>query len=280
MNETIEKKVKFNLASIAIWGSIAAFFFIVILLAISGTNLGAEFVKMVYGFKHAVGPEWSLIMIFLAVFLISIFGNMTIIFPVPYTIALGIISVFPEFNFSTAPQNIILLSIFAGLGAGVGEITAYLMGRGGAKTLEETSYGKSLENMKSKVEGGWAIPLMLFFAATPIPDDPLLIVLGIVGYSLTRMTVVYIFGKIIFCLYISVLVRVLIANPGIAGAFSLFGLDIQAIKIYDWFGIWVSSADPLVSAITWIAVLLVILMLIFVDFKAIFRKFFKRKKKE
>jgi len=270
--ENTERERKINLISIGIWACIASFFVIIIILALSGTNLGAEFVKLVYGFKNAVGPEWSLLMIFLAVFLISIFGNLTVIFPVPYTIALGIIAIFPEFNIVVYPLNVILLSIFAGLGAGIGEIAAYLLGRGGAKTLEETSYGQSLGNLKAKIEKGWAIPLMFLFAATPIPDDPLLIVLGIVGYSLTRMTIVYIIGKIFFCFYITVLVRVLIAVPGIASVFALFGLDIQAIQIYDWFGIWVSSVDPLTSAITWIAVLGFILALIFVDWKALFRK--------
>ncbi|MHA1379447.1 MAG: hypothetical protein ACTSRG_13820 [Candidatus Helarchaeota archaeon] len=263
---------KINLVSVGIWACIAGFFAIVVMLALSGTNLGAEFVKLVYGFKNSVGPELSLFMIFLAVFLISIFGNLTVIFPVPYTIALGIIAIFPEFNIAVYPVNVILLSIFAGLGAGIGEVSAYLLGRGGAKTLEETSYGNSLSNLKSRIEKGWAIPLMFLFAATPIPDDPLLIVLGIVGYSLTRMTIVYVFGKIVFCLYITILIRVLIAIPGIQGTFALFGLDIQAIQIYDWFGIWISSVDPLTSAITWIGVLLFILALIFVDWKKLFRK--------
>lgn len=283
MNENMPDGKEINWTNIAIWTCIISFFAIVIILAISGTNLGAELIKIVYGFKNAFGPEWSLFMILLAVFLISIFGNLTVIFPVPYTIALGIITIFPEFdmtpslfNPSASPLNLILLSIFAGLGAGLGEISAYLLGRGSAKTLEDTSYGKSLDNLKNRVESGWAIPLMLLFAATPIPDDPLLIVLGMVSYSLTRMTIVYIFGKIAFCLYLAVLIRLAIQNPAIAKAMAYFGLDVQAIQIYDWFGIWISSVDPISSAITWIGVLVFIILLIFVDWKAAFRKLSKK----
>ncbi len=283
MDENLANEKEINWTNIAIWTCIGSFFAIVIILALSGTNLGAELIKIVYGFKNAFGPEWSLFMIFIAVFLISIFGNLTVIFPVPYTIALGIITIFPEFdmtpslfNPSANPLNLILLSLFAGLGAGLGEISAYLLGRGSAKTLEDTSYGKSLDNLKTRVQSGWAIPLMLLFAATPIPDDPLLIVLGMVSYSLTRMTIVYIFGKITFCLYIAVLIRLAIQNPAIAKVMAYFGLDVQAIQIYDWFGIWVSSVDPISSAISWIGVLVFIILLIFVDWKAAYHKLRKK----
>ncbi|MFX1450448.1 MAG: hypothetical protein ACFFCM_06385 [Promethearchaeota archaeon] len=287
MDEHIPKSKGTNWTSVAIWGCIAGFFAVVIILAALGTNIGAELIKIVYGFKNAFGPEWGIYMIFLAVFLISIFGNMTVIFPVPYTIALSIITILPEFdmtpnlfNLNPNPFNIILLSIFAGLGAGLGEITAYLLGRGSAKTLEDTSYGQSLHGLKSKVEKGWAIPLMLLFAATPIPDDPLLLVLGIVGYSLTRMTIVYIFGKIFFCLYLSVIIRLAIANPGIASLLNPFGINLDTIRRYDYFGIWIEAGNPIISAITWIAVLVLIILLIFVDWKAQFQKIRNLKKKE
>ena len=65
-----------------------------LIIASLGINFGQWLVNIVFWFYDNTGD----IGIYLGVFLISIFGNFTIIFPVPYLIALIIISVIPGVN--------------------------------------------------------------------------------------------------------------------------------------------------------------------------------------
>jgi membrane protein DedA with SNARE-associated domain len=68
------------------------------------------------------------------VFIISIFGNFTIFFPVPYVIALIVISAVIGFP----GVNPILLGLVGGLGASIGEVTAWLIGKGSQEMFSES----------------------------------------------------------------------------------------------------------------------------------------------
>ena len=88
-------------------------------------------------------------------FLISIFGNFTLFFPVPYVITI--------YAFG-ATLNPILLGIACGLGSTIGEFSAYFVGRGGRRVIDE-KYGKQLETAKMLVQThGMAI---IFLFAVP-----------------------------------------------------------------------------------------------------------------
>ena len=63
-------------------------------------------------------------------FFISIFGNFTVFFPVPYVITI--------YAFG-ASLNPLLLGISCGLGATIGEFSAYLIGRGGRSSQHRSS---------------------------------------------------------------------------------------------------------------------------------------------
>jgi membrane protein YqaA with SNARE-associated domain len=123
-------------------------------------------------------------------FIISTFGNFTIFLPIPYALAVILLGTQPFIE----PW---LLAIICGLGAGIGEVSAYLIGRGG-RTFIEKKYSKQLNSMKAIVEkyGFWSIVL---FAASPLPDDTLLIPLGVLKYNLAKTLLAAIFGKIILC---------------------------------------------------------------------------------
>lgn len=127
-------------------------------------------------------------------FVISTFGNFTVFLPIPYALAVFLLG---------AQQFIdpILLAVICGLGAGVGEISAYLIGWGGRSFIEK-KYDKNLKSMQVIIEryGFWAIML---FAASPLPDDTLLIPLGVLRYNLAKALVACILGKVVLCLILA-----------------------------------------------------------------------------
>jgi membrane protein YqaA with SNARE-associated domain len=127
---------------------------------------------------------------YLGAFVISTFGHFTIFLPVPYALAVFLVGAQPYIE----P---ILLAVICGIGAGIGEIVAYLIGYGGRKFIEK-KYEKNLNSVKAIIEryGFWAI---LLFAATPLPDDTLLIPLGVLRYNLLKAFLACTLGKILLC---------------------------------------------------------------------------------
>ncbi|MEM2109926.1 MAG: VTT domain-containing protein [Candidatus Odinarchaeota archaeon] len=123
-------------------------------------------------------------------FIISTFSNFTVFLPVPYALAIFLLGAQPFIN----P---LLLALICGLGSGIGEVSAYLIGLGGRKFIER-KYEKNLKSVGALIEryGFWAIVL---FAATPLPDDTLLIPLGVLRYNLAKALIACIFGKILLC---------------------------------------------------------------------------------
>ncbi|MHA2314782.1 MAG: hypothetical protein ACXACF_05790 [Candidatus Hermodarchaeia archaeon] len=77
--------------------------------------------------------------IYIGVFLISIFGNFTVIFPVPYLLVLLLIVVNWS-NFTLIDG--LILGLVVGAGAAIGETTAWLLGRTQTQSLEESATGQ------------------------------------------------------------------------------------------------------------------------------------------
>ncbi|MHA1754092.1 MAG: YqaA family protein [Candidatus Odinarchaeia archaeon] len=127
-------------------------------------------------------------------FVISTFGNFTIFLPIPYALAVFLLGAQPFID----P---LILALICGVGAGIGEVSAYLIGLGGRNFIER-KYSKQLNSMKVLIEkyGFWAIAL---FAATPLPDDTLLIPLGVLKYSFVKTIFAAILGKIGLCLLLA-----------------------------------------------------------------------------
>ena len=121
---------------------------------------------------------------YLGAFLISIFGNFTILFPVPYTLTI--------YAFG-ATLNPLLLGLVCGLGATIGEFSAYILGLGGRKLLGE-GYQRRLESARKLVERYGAFAIFLF-AYLPLPDDLILIPLGMLRYDLRKALMAAFLGK-------------------------------------------------------------------------------------
>lgn len=162
-------------------------------------------------------------------FLISIFGNFTIFFPVPFTITI--------YAFG-ATLNPLLLGVVCGLGSTIGEFSAYLVGRGGRELIEER-YGRRLESAKRLVQR-YGMPVIFLFAALPLPDDLILIPLGMLKYSLRKALMAAFLGKVVMC-----------ATVAYAGRFSFaFVRDL-----FEAGGVWAGIASVVVLVLILVAMI-------------------------
>ncbi|NHJ46150.1 MAG: TVP38/TMEM64 family protein [Asgard group archaeon] len=229
---------------------ILLFIVLIIVLAALNLNMGQIMQNIVDWFETSVGA-WG---IFLGIFVISIFGNFTIIFPVPYTLALVTIAT----RDGTTWWYILLMGIVAGAGASIGEASAWLLGRASKKVVEE-SMEKQVSRAQNWIDKGLAPLIIFLFAATPLPDDAILVFIGLLGYSLWKTLIWCFFGKII-----------LTAGTGLAAKF-LAGTPFGA-KILWAFGLTATGEVDVPppaweSAIIWIGTMILIGALLFIDWR-------------
>ncbi|MCD6513440.1 MAG: YqaA family protein [Candidatus Asgardarchaeia archaeon] len=173
---------------------------------------------------------------YLGAFIISIFGNFTIIFPVPYSLAIFLLG-------ASHQVDPLILGLISGLGAQIGEMSAYLLGRGVSIAELEEKYGDKFKKVNKMVEnyGFWTI---MIFAATPLPDDLVLIPAGIIGYDLKKTIIACLIGKVILTTFLAYagyysmeIVAQFFSESGSLGMFiSLIGIIVISyllIKV-DW----------------------------------------------
>lgn len=227
-----------------------------IILAVANINFGQWLADTIIWFYDKYGD----VGIYLGVFVISIFGNFTVIFPVPYVIALIVISaVIPG-------VNPLVLGLIGGLGASIGEATAWLIGRGSQEMIGDF---ESIERMKGYIEKGWAPLIIFIFAATPLPDDAFLIVLGIVEYSIVKTLIYTFIGKFVLCFLCSALPIWYADTPLGNLLFNLFGINLEAAKT----GIIPPSTplDILTSSLIWATTIILMFSLVYVDWGKILK---------
>jgi membrane protein YqaA with SNARE-associated domain len=180
----------------------------------------AEWLVYFQMWSHSVAEIWG----YPGIFLISLIGNATIIFPVPSQLVV---------LYFGSILNPWLVGIVAGIGAALGELTGYALGRGGKKVIEK-KYGKHLKGVKIWFEKIGMFPLILFFAMTPLPDDVTGILGGIIKYDIKKFLLATAVGKVILHIVIawagfygSFLVG------GLANFFTLIVLVVAAVIIYN-----------------------------------------------
>jgi membrane protein YqaA with SNARE-associated domain len=154
-----------------------------------------------FGIIYSWLLDFSLLLGYPGAFLISAIGNATILFPFPYigvAFILGGLRDELTLAFVFDPW---LIGIVSGIGAMIGEMSGYLIGYGGGRLIEEdqTSAFKSFVDSHPR-----ATPFVVWFlAATPIPDDVLVIPLGAARYSWRKVAIAQLIGKTMFLMAIS-----------------------------------------------------------------------------
>jgi membrane protein YqaA with SNARE-associated domain len=144
----------------------------------------------------------DLVWIFLLVFLFMAVGNST-------NIPVGIPAVyFFAKSIPTGDTFWMLLALFAlaaGFGASIGEIGVYALGRGAARVLRGRDSVKNLQYFVRLLTDRRSLtPLLVyFFGLTPLPDQLIIIPLGVARYPLKRVLFPCALGKATFSLIIS-----------------------------------------------------------------------------
>ncbi|MGQ9514021.1 MAG: hypothetical protein ACUVTL_03075 [Thermoproteota archaeon] len=134
---------------------------------------------------------------YLASFFLSIVGNTTIFIPFPYAAIVFIMT-------SQVGLDPLLLGIISGFGAAMGEVSSYALGFGGGRYLEKHGYAKKFDLLNTLLlEHRRLTPLIIyFFAATPLPDDVLMVPLGILKYGVLSSIIPCFLGKTTMLLFI------------------------------------------------------------------------------
>lgn len=170
---------------------------------------------------------------YIGAFVISLFGNFTIFFPVPFVITI--------YAFG-ATLNPLLLGVVCGAGSMVGEFSAYLIGRGGRKVIEDR-YGHRLEVAKRLIQD-YGAAIIFLFALLPLPDDLILIPMGMLRYSLRKAMMAMLLGKVLMCVTVAyagrfsyTIIRDLFASSGLLGGLASVILLVVIIIVMlkmDW----------------------------------------------
>jgi len=148
-------------------------------------NATAQFVSWSQGMIEATG--------YIGVFLVSLIGTASIFFPVPS---------FAVIFAAGAFLNPFLVALFAGLGATIGEVTGYALGLGGRHVLSK-KYKKSVSRTKEWIEKRGVFVVILLFAITPLPDDVVGILAGIIKYDIKKFFIATFIGKFFLSLVLA-----------------------------------------------------------------------------
>jgi len=157
---------------------------------------------------------------YLGAFFISTFGNFTVFFPVPFVITI--------YAFG-ATLNPLLLGFVCGLGSTVGEFSAYLIGSGGRRVLNDR-YGNQLETAKKLIEK---------YGATII-----FLLLGMMRFDLKKAMAAMFAGKFLMCTAVAyagkysydIIIDIFASSGWLGGVAStvLMVLVIYAMLKIDW----------------------------------------------
>ncbi len=127
---------------------------------------------------------------------VSFLGNATILVPFPY---IGVPFVLGGLRDSVSSLFIFdptLVGFLAGIGACLGEMTGYLIGHLGGQVLDDEHINgfRRFVHLYPR-----ATPVVIWFlAATPLPDDVVIVPLGAVRYSWWKVLVPLLIGKSMF----------------------------------------------------------------------------------
>jgi len=128
-------------------------------------------------------------------FLASLVANATIILPLPIEIIIFSSAPFLDF-WHLGILSPLLLGVFSGIGAGLGECTGYLLGKAGSFGFEKLGHQhmqKILDMTKTIKEKG---ALIIFLGALlPVGFDIIGIAAGIISYDFKKFAGIAIAGK-------------------------------------------------------------------------------------
>jgi membrane protein YqaA with SNARE-associated domain len=191
---------------------------------------------------------------YLGIFLISLFGAISIFVPIPYPVVIFILGGLQTFD----P---LLIAIAAGVGSAIGEFSGYLIGVGGRKVISD-KYKKKVDFL-TKLFRKYGPAAIFVFALTPLPDDLLFIPLGVMRYSILRAFVPALLGKFAS--------NLIIAYSG--------RLSLEIVK--NIFGLEGEGMSLLIGTVIGMVLLVIVFVVMFkVDWEKRFAKYVEEPKKD
>ncbi len=185
--------------------------------------------------------DFSLVLGYPGAFIISFLGNATILFPFPYVGVPFILGGLTDEVTSAFVFDPWIIGLVAGLGAMIGEMTGYFIGYGGGMLIDQNQRNRFREFIEKYPK---TTPFILWFlAATPIPDDVLIIPLGAARYPWWKVAAPQLIGKTMFMMAIAWAGRI--------------GLDFVGTLLVG------TDALNLVSRVTEVVVLLFVIVAIY-----------------
>jgi len=171
---------------------------------------------------------------YLGIFLLSLIGALSVVFPIPYTIVIYLMGSF---------LDPLLIAVSGGLGSALGELSGYVLGYYGRMLIGEERRRKM--DYMLKIFDRYGVAAIFLFALTPLPDDLLIIPLGIMRYNPVKLLIPCVLGKTLMCLILALggrfsigLIRSLFGGEGgwaatLVTIMLLMGAIILMLKI-DW----------------------------------------------
>jgi membrane protein YqaA with SNARE-associated domain len=180
-------------------------------------------------------------------FIVSLLGNATILVPFPYIAViffLGGTTGGPAGTFIFDPW---ILGVLSGVGATLGEMTGYVLGWYGSRYVDQDQANGFLDFVNRHPT---LTPFVVWFlAATPLPDDMLVVPLGVAKYSWKNVLVPQLIGKTMFLMAIAwagriglgVFQSIIVGDPKNpvsksieVAAFLLLILCVYVVIRFDW----------------------------------------------
>jgi len=129
----------------------------------------------------------------LLVILVSLFGNIIPVIPIPYLIiVITIVTTFPQLG-------IVQVAAVSALGAATGKFVSYGLGYGVREAMAQSRV--RFDSLR-RLLGGSVFLVAFIFAATPLPDDVAYIPMGIMKYSPIKTYISLYTGKFILTLFV------------------------------------------------------------------------------
>lgn len=169
------------------WVTVSALLFLTFLVVgVSTIPIIAES----YNWLNELWTNWAIRYGYLGAFLAALVGNLTIIIVFPYTIVTFFLA-------TTGGLDLFLLGVLTGVGAYLGELSGYIIGRWGSKRFQQAK-PEEYEALERIVDyRPRFVQLLLFlFSILPLPDDVLFIPLGMLRYPLWKLTWPAVLGKV------------------------------------------------------------------------------------
>ena len=155
---------------------------------------------------------------------------------------------------NTDAATLVLIGVLVALGAASAKGIHYMVTFFVSGHLSQKRQAR-LDADAAKVKR-WAMPLLFLVAATPVPDEPVVIPLGLMKYSPAKFFLSYFLGKLII---------------SVAGAF----LGMEAVNLFSG---WLSP--EVLVAISIILTVVITVILLKVDLGKLAMRFLKKKSEE